>query len=551
MLRSHTLLAAALAATSALAPAQTALLREGDPAPGGASGTVAGFSIPAVNSAGGYGCVIVWQDGGVNRFGIWGTLTPGAATLVREPGTLAGLEQVAFADGLGMNDTSFAYAAMSVQSGGGAPIETLWIDDTLVVAQNQLAPDGTGRFRYVQRPTLTTGGALAYFAGSAPTISAPLASAGLYRGTVPLYRSEDTVPSLGGPVSLLGVSFETDLSPSGSRSIAPLAFDTLITGDEGIAIDGTGLALEGVTLRTGNAVPASIGGRPGEAWTGFGIARINDSGAYLFGGETTAPFGQDDVLVQNGAITLREGDMVGGEVLIGGPRGADINANGDTVVVWRTGPAAVIRDALLFNGVLVLKEGDEVDWDGDGFDDPGSELRSIDWPTVRITNDRRIYFIATIARAGTLQRAFFELDVGTIGSSYCSATPNSTGVQGTTFALGRTVASENDVILGATDMPPGAFGIFLVSETADQMPVSAGILCLGGDIGRYNRPAEIFQVTAQGAAFARIDVAALPLGTGLTAVQPGETWGFQAWHRDVDAGTQLANFTLPVAITFQ
>ena len=38
--------------------------------------------------------------------------------------------------------------------------------------------------------------------------------------------------------------------------------------------------------------------------------------------------------------------------------------------------------------------------------------------------------------------------------------------------------------------------------------------------------------------------------TGLVAVVPGQTWFFQAWHRDTVAGQSTSNFTDAVEMTF-
>ena len=75
-------------------------------------------------------------------------------------------------------------------------------------------------------------------------------------------------------------------------------------------------------------------------------------------------------------------------------------------------------------------------------------------------------------------------------------------------------------------------------------PGSSGFICLGGAIGRFNQPGNI----GQGPTFSiQVDLTAVPQPTGPVAVQPGETWNFQAWYRD--GGTN--NFTDAVEILFQ
>ena len=134
---------------------------------------------------------------------------------------------------------------------------------------------------------------------------------------------------------------------------------------------------------------------------------------------------------------------------------------------------------------------------------------------------------------------------GPIGTNYCSpATANSTGMPGVISALGFIASSTNDVTLTADQMPAGQFGYFLTSQTQGmfQPPGSSGFICLGSNIGRYNGN------VGQGPSFSlQVDLTSMPVNPP-QAVQPGETWNFQAWYRDI-GGTN--NFTDAVSITFQ
>ena len=75
-------------------------------------------------------------------------------------------------------------------------------------------------------------------------------------------------------------------------------------------------------------------------------------------------------------------------------------------------------------------------------------------------------------------------------------------------------------------------------------------LCFGGTIGRYQDLADIFQVDAMGEGRLVIDVGMIPQPSQFVAIQPGETWKFQAWHRDVNAAGPTSNFTSGVEIDF-
>ncbi len=132
-----------------------------------------------------------------------------------------------------------------------------------------------------------------------------------------------------------------------------------------------------------------------------------------------------------------------------------------------------------------------------------------------------------------------------IGILYCSpAIPNSTALPGIITATGSPAVVLNDVTLTADQLPPGQFGYFLTSQSAGFFNPSGsnGFLCLGGSIGRYNGN------VGQGPSFSlQIDLTSMPVNPPV-AVQPGDTWNFQAWYRDVGNSN---NFTDAVKVTFQ
>ncbi|MEM8710049.1 MAG: hypothetical protein AAGG01_03785 [Planctomycetota bacterium] len=140
-----------------------------------------------------------------------------------------------------------------------------------------------------------------------------------------------------------------------------------------------------------------------------------------------------------------------------------------------------------------------------------------------------------------------------VGSSYCIAASNSTGARGRIAASGSASIIDNDVTLAATELPPSAFGFFLASREAGFVASpggSQGNLCLGGAIGRYVGPGQIQNSGPQGAISLTIDVTMLPQPTGSAAAAPGESWRFQAWHRDTVAGMSTSNLTDGITITF-
>ncbi|MEL6431906.1 MAG: hypothetical protein AAFR54_22250, partial [Planctomycetota bacterium] len=145
---------------------------------------------------------------------------------------------------------------------------------------------------------------------------------------------------------------------------------------------------------------------------------------------------------------------------------------------------------------------------------------------------------------------FFEL-ANDLGSRYCTALPNSLGVRGEISAFGSSRAADNDVTLVASGLPPLQFGIFVVSANQGLQAVpNGGNLCLGGQIGRYQAFAQIFQVSPAGEGALRIDLDATPQPSGLVSIQSGQSWNFQGWYRDGGPTSATSNFTDGLEIAF-
>ncbi|MEL6714062.1 MAG: hypothetical protein AAFP86_09825, partial [Planctomycetota bacterium] len=103
-------------------------------------------------------------------------------------------------------------------------------------------------------------------------------------------------------------------------------------------------------------------------------------------------------------------------------------------------------------------------------------------------------------------------------------------------------------------LPPNQFGIFIVSRTSGFTATAGGpgTLCLGGDIGRFNGAGQILASGATGAFGLSLDLNRIPQPSAFVAVLPGDTWRFQAWHRDAGAGGgSTSQWTDLVALRFE
>lgn len=140
-----------------------------------------------------------------------------------------------------------------------------------------------------------------------------------------------------------------------------------------------------------------------------------------------------------------------------------------------------------------------------------------------------------------------------VGAPFCPAVPNSTGSTSELRAFGSETATENRLRLGAYDLPPHVFGLFVVSRTSGFMAQpggSEGNLCLGGFIGRYTAPGQIQSSGVLGAITLDLDLGAIPQPSSFASVDAGDAWFFQCWHRDVVGGAQTSNFTPAVEVQF-
>lgn len=162
----------------------------------------------------------------------------------------------------------------------------------------------------------------------------------------------------------------------------------------------------------------------------------------------------------------------------------------------------------------------------------------------------------------------FSMAAGVGGGPGLYCNPANTTSSGSPVTLANSSSSGPGVFhLEAINGPPTEFGYFLVSATPTDpgISVSAGMLCLGAPIGRYNSWAvgagldSLGQFDAAGIFQALAGNSTVGSGFDLPAILPappggvistGATWNFQLWFRDGGAGPGISNFSDAISVTF-
>ena len=141
-------------------------------------------------------------------------------------------------------------------------------------------------------------------------------------------------------------------------------------------------------------------------------------------------------------------------------------------------------------------------------------------------------------------------DCQSLEVSYCPANTNSTGQATRLRVLGSDVPADNDVTLLADCLPSNEFGFFLMGLVPSAIPIGPGVLCLTNPIIRLDvLPGAVLSSGPNAVIIRVLDLTTLPQ---MTAIQPGDTWNFQLWHRDFDFSTASPsmNFSDGVSVAF-
>lgn len=142
-----------------------------------------------------------------------------------------------------------------------------------------------------------------------------------------------------------------------------------------------------------------------------------------------------------------------------------------------------------------------------------------------------------------------------VGQLECvAASPNSSGQPAVLEAYGAAALADRSLRLRVSALPQRTFGLFLASLTPGLVPAfggGGGTLCLGGSIGRFDRPGEVRNGGLFGRASLSLNLDALPQPGGATSATSGSRWYFQYWYRDRVGGAATSNLSSAKSVTFQ
>lgn len=353
----------------------SALLRENEPLPGDMLGTgIFSINNTAVNGAGGYAFTVNTENGGTTFSHVWGNATGGAGDVIVSEGTYGNLQQTSFESFFGLSDAGVAaYSALSNDTVGGATgLDGVWTNETVVL--NELDPITSlpGQFStFNSRAGMTADGLPYWVGGFANAQGGSTQNRALFFGpdAAVVLKGGDSIAGVPEPVSMdsAGIDFDVRFSALGTNYILPSAVDSASSlNDTVMVFNGAALVAGGGIIREQSPIPAEVGGLPGELYQNFDFVGVTEAGNYFITGNTDADNSEDEFVMVDGMIVLREGENVDGLTLNGAIEGGYFNENGDWAVIWDVDTPGGNVEALLVNGRIALLEGDDVDWNGDG-----------------------------------------------------------------------------------------------------------------------------------------------------------------------------------------
>jgi len=425
-------------------------------------------------------------------------------------------------------------------------------------------------------------------------------------------REGDPIPVL--PGTNYGLSLDSALlTANGTVGFAASSITGATTTTNEILVLGNTLLLQrGVSVPTGQAGGA---GEFIDFIDFEGFQASDDGLNWIVQGDLTGATATDDVVIVNGAVVLQEGSIIPGSSFaepidlngiveifmdpVGNwyARGDNATTQQDWVVrngvvIATTGGPVIPGSTELWsdatftagfflqtgNGVgdyliggvsdigaandgilvlnsarVVMREGEPIDLDGNGFFDDDLFLSTFGNDDAFLADDLTLYVVVTMRNgAGTTAGdAILRRDIADgVGSTYCTTQANSTGAPAYIGGEGSSTAPYA-LTLSVCQLPAGSNGYFIVSRDQGVIVNPAGqqgSICVASTVmGRYSN--SVLTAGAAGTVSLVLDLTAVPQPTGSVPVLAGDTWNWQYWYRDVNP-TVTSNFSDALSVTF-
>jgi len=373
------------------------------------------------------------------------------------------------------------------------------------------------------------------------------------------------------------------LQTGASALVGGEIWDGMDLGDAGGTPDGTSYYIQGDTENSNTAIDdvftinntivmqegSPVDGGSGPIYADAFQCRMAASGAWAVRGDDP---NDDDWAMVSGVLVAKTGDPVEGGTELWGVSFSSIavNAAGDWALVGTTDDADTSRDTVLVvNGVVIVREGDPVDLDGNGlFDDsvyigdgtPTSSAFAAN--DLAITGDGMVYFIAALndGAGNDLNDAGFggpdaflrvQVDLTPDQYPYCfgdagSGTPcpcgndNDGSVPGSgcangVFASGAQLTasgvpslSADTLVLACTGLEPSNSGLYFQAnnDLSPGLTWGDGLQCAGGQLKRLG----VRFSDATG--YSDTSGYALPISVKAGNITAGDTKYYQCWYRN-------------------
>ncbi|QDV06654.1 hypothetical protein Poly30_21690 [Planctomycetes bacterium Poly30] len=463
----------------------------------------------------------------------------GGPRILRRPQVLAGIDQ----ESLLRPSLAGEQLAYLSQSGVVNSTRAAWLEDSLLARIGSEIGSSGDTWALLEDVINTVPGDVILRGRANSSTTGPLTWARYPAGEILLQHGQ-AVPGTSETVDRV---YEADVSADGQNLIArvrlaPSQHSAILVNGEIYTFPNGGEARSGDPIGIGTLLNAS----PGETWLGFYAPQINSQGDIVFAGTLTRGASYQTVGLRNGR------EMPSGPYALATIGATHLDERGFalTAVPSDTLPGAT------FEGIPLATSSLEVDFDGDGYADPGYRI----YPSIVLEGATAmngaggIYGLANLEIPGgtSAYQAIFRSTFVQEGNQYCAGEVNVTGRPARLSSVGSDVIAFNKMKLVATGLRSGSLCLPLFSLTPGngvQPPGSVGTLCLGGAIGRAQY--SLLNGGNYGSGSVDIFLNVIPQPNGPRAVQPGDTWYAQLWYRDGSSSTVTSNFSDAISIRFR